>query len=146
MRRHSRSTTTSLRYMKSLTVTSPLMVRSTASRKPRWRKPERCSADSRRVLEGMVPVLTEAPPRTTSRSIRATLLPKYAACAAPFSPAGPEPMTMRSYMAALVADHRMELHSFDLAPSVEERKLDHGRRADEARIELAHERNGGGER
>src|SRR3954453_17203296 len=146
MRRHSRSTTTSLRYMKSRIVTSPLIVRSTASRKPRWRKPERCSADSRSVFDGIVPVLTDAPPRTTSRSISATLLPKYAACPAPFSPAGPEPMTMRSYMAALVADHRMELHPFDLAPSIEERKLDHRRGADEARVELAHERDGRGER
>ena len=34
--------------------------------------------------------------RGRPRSIRATLLPKYAACAAPFSPAGPEPITTRS--------------------------------------------------
>src|SRR5207302_2684556 len=59
--------------------------------------PERCSADSRSVFEGMVPVLTLAPPRTGSRSMMATRLPKYAACAAPFSPAGPEPITIKSY-------------------------------------------------
>jgi hypothetical protein len=76
-----------------------LMVTSIApSRKPRWRKPESASADSRSVFEGIVPVLTQAPPRIGSRSMRATLLPNHAACAAPFSPAGPEPITMRSYM------------------------------------------------
>src|SRR5580658_1971348 len=44
----------------------------------------------------MVPVLTQAPPRMSLHSMSATRLPKYAACAAPFSPAGPEPITIRS--------------------------------------------------
>src|SRR5262249_40979678 len=54
-------------------------------------------AVSRRVLDGTVPVLTAAPPRTASRSTSRTRLPKYAAWAAPFSPAGPDPITTRSY-------------------------------------------------
>src|SRR5262245_38821014 len=45
----------------------------------------------------MVPVLMPAPPRNGERSTSATRLPKYAAWTAPFSPAGPEPMTTRSY-------------------------------------------------
>ena len=97
MRRHSCASTISLRYMKSPTVTD-FICTSTASLKPRWRNPERCSADSRRVLDGMVPVFTHAPPSSGSRSMSATRLPKYAACAAPFSPAGPEPITTKSYM------------------------------------------------
>src|SRR5579864_1700704 len=42
-----------------------------------------------------------APPTTDSRSISATRLPKYAACAAPFSPAGPEPITTKSNCSAV---------------------------------------------
>ena len=63
---------------------------------PRWRKPEKYSAVSRSVFEVTVPVLRPAPRRYGARSTRTTCLPKYAACAAPFSPAGPEPMTTRS--------------------------------------------------
>ena len=75
MRRHSWAMTTSLRNMKSPTVID-LICTSTASLKPRWRKPERCSADSRSVLDGMVPVFTHAPPSSGSRSTMATRLPK----------------------------------------------------------------------
>src|SRR5215208_3688417 len=39
----------------------------------------------------------QAPPSSGSRSTSAVLCPKYAACAAPFSPAGPPPITTRSY-------------------------------------------------
>src|SRR5262245_62872526 len=45
------------------------------------------------------PVLATAPPRAGACSTSATFLPKYAAFAAPFSPAGPEPITIRSYLA-----------------------------------------------
>ena len=51
---------------------------------------------SRSVFDGNVPVWTAAPPGSGSRSMRATRLPKYAAWAAPFSPAGPPPITTRS--------------------------------------------------
>src|SRR6476620_1326908 len=37
-----------------------------------------------------------APPGLGARSTMATRLPKYAACAAPFSPAGPVPITTMS--------------------------------------------------
>src|SRR6476661_4755232 len=37
-----------------------------------------------------------APPGLGARSMMQTFLPKYAACAAPFSPAGPAPITTRS--------------------------------------------------
>ena len=48
----------------------------------------------------------EAPPGSGSRSTSATLLPKYAACAAPFSPAGPEPITTRSKRSTRLAGPR----------------------------------------
>src|SRR5256885_7006926 len=52
------------------------------------------------VFDGSVPVFVQAPPRSGARrSTSATFLPKYAACAAPFSPAGPLPTTTRSYEA-----------------------------------------------
>src|SRR5262245_17744217 len=60
--------------------------------------PERKSALSRSVFDGSVPVLAHAPPSSFCISTSATRLPKYAACAAPFSPAGPLPMTTRSYL------------------------------------------------
>ncbi len=62
----------------------------------RFRKPVRYNAASRSVLDGSVPVWTPAPPTAGAFSMMATFFPKYAACAAPFSPAGPEPMTIRS--------------------------------------------------
>src|SRR5579871_6735754 len=63
---------------------------------PRCFSPEKYSADSRRVLLGTVPVLMQLPPGLGARSMTATRLPKYAACAPAFSPAGPQPMTIRS--------------------------------------------------
>src|SRR5688572_14900174 len=62
----------------------------------RERYPERYIAVSRSVLLGTVPVRAPAPPGSASRSIATTRLPKYAACAAAFSPAGPTPITTRS--------------------------------------------------
>src|SRR5229473_2841045 len=38
----------------------------------------------------------QLPPMCSARSMTATRLPKYAAWAPPFSPAGPQPITMRS--------------------------------------------------
>src|SRR5215469_16856264 len=64
--------------------------------RPRCESPEKYSADSRSVLLGTVPVLMQLPPGTPARSMTATRLPKYAACAPAFSPAGPQPMTIRS--------------------------------------------------
>src|SRR5215472_10578410 len=55
------------------------------------------SAVSRRVLLGRVPVLALAPPTRGLRSTIAARLPKAAAAAAALSPAGPEPITIRSY-------------------------------------------------
>src|SRR5277367_2886688 len=63
---------------------------------PRCFKPEKYSADSRSVLLGTVPVLMQLPPINSARSIIATRLPKYAACAPAFSPAGPQPITIKS--------------------------------------------------
>ena len=70
--------------------------RTDASR-PREVIPVIASAVSRNVFEGSVPVLVQAPPSSGAcRSTRATFLPNHAAAAAPFSPAGPLPMTTRS--------------------------------------------------
>ncbi len=74
-------------------------VRSSSTAMPymsRERKPERYMEASRRVLLGTVPVCVPAPPGSVARSMATTRLPKYAACAAAFSPAGPVPITMRS--------------------------------------------------
>ena len=54
------------------------------------------SAVSRRVLLGRVPVLVEAPPTIGLRSMIAARLPQTAAAALALSPAGPEPITIRS--------------------------------------------------
>src|SRR5258708_2009306 len=62
----------------------------------RVRHPLSSSALSRRVLLGMVPVLTPAPPRTPEDSMRATLFPNLPAANAPLVPAGPPPRTIRS--------------------------------------------------
>src|SRR5260221_2084724 len=62
----------------------------------RERYPDRYIAVSRSVLLGRVPVCVPAPPGCAARSVATTRLPKYAACAAAFSPAGPTPITMRS--------------------------------------------------
>src|SRR5262244_3412830 len=54
-------------------------------------------APSRSVLVGMPAVVTAIPPGRGLSSTMPTRLPKYAARAAPFSPAGPAPITTRSY-------------------------------------------------
>src|SRR5690242_7147742 len=54
-------------------------------------------AVSRRVLLGRVPVLALAPPTRGLRSTIAARLPKAAAADTALSPAGPEPMTIKSY-------------------------------------------------
>ena len=59
----------------------------------RCRNPVRYNAASRRVFDGTHALIAAAPPGRALRSTIATRLPKYAAWAAPFSPAGPVPMT-----------------------------------------------------
>jgi hypothetical protein len=81
--------------MKSATVASRRSDRSTPYRL-RARSPKIASAVSRRVLLGRVPVLAEAPPTSGLYSIITTRLPKSDAAAAPLSPAGPDPITIRS--------------------------------------------------
>ena len=53
-------------------------------------------AVSRSAFDGIVPVFADAPPGTASFSTSATFLPLNAAVTAPFSPAGPDPMTTTS--------------------------------------------------
>ncbi len=90
------SITTFLRARSWMTVIcSRVRPRSTPSR-PRCAKPERCSADSRSVFEGSVPVLMPAPPMSFRRSISATRFLRRPASTAARMPAGPEPMTARS--------------------------------------------------
>src|SRR5713101_3291022 len=64
--------------------------------------PERCSAASRMVLLGMVPVLMQAPPITSFFSMTAARLPSLAAWKPARCPPGPEPMTTRSYFCIAV--------------------------------------------
>src|SRR6185503_2230649 len=52
---------------------------------------------SRSVLLGIVPVLIATPPSSDRRSTTATFLPILAACTAARCPAGPLPITTRSY-------------------------------------------------
>src|SRR6266540_4994270 len=52
---------------------------------------------SRRVLEGIVPVLMHTPPTMSVRSTTAARRPSLAAAIAAFWPPGPEPITSRSY-------------------------------------------------
>src|SRR5579859_2036637 len=54
------------------------------------------------VLEGMVPVLTQTPPTKVRASTTATFLCILEAATAARWPAGPEPMTTRSYLTALI--------------------------------------------
>src|SRR5256885_9214604 len=68
-------------------------------------------APSRRVLVGIPAVLTAIPPGRGLGSTTATRFPKYAAWAAPFSPAGPAPSTTRSYFAAMCASGSPSLAS-----------------------------------
>ena len=51
---------------------------------------------SRTLLLGIVPVWTQTPPIMSVRSIIATRLRNFAAQIAPFCPAGPLPITIRS--------------------------------------------------
>src|SRR5271157_740714 len=59
--------------------------------------PERCSTASRIVLLGIVPVLIHVPPTMARCSITATWRPNFAPWMAARWPAGPEPMTIKSY-------------------------------------------------
>src|ERR1700687_1432337 len=61
------------------------------------------------VLLGMVPVLIAVPPTTSSFSISATRLPNLAAWIAARCPAGPGPMTMRSYFSMTKRSRRRRL-------------------------------------
>ena len=54
------------------------------------------STASRSVLEGIVPVWMDTPPRRSLRSATATRLPSFAAWMAAFWPEGPDPMTSMS--------------------------------------------------
>ncbi len=58
--------------------------------------PVRYITASRRVLDGMVPVLTQTPPTMVLLSITQTLWPSLAAMIAAFCPPGPDPITARS--------------------------------------------------
>ena len=51
---------------------------------------------SRRVLDGIVPVLRHTPPTMSLRSTIATCRPSFAAAIAAFWPPGPEPITKMS--------------------------------------------------
>ena len=62
----------------------------------RCAKPVRYSTASRRVFDGIVPVLTQTPPIMVRRSATATRFPSLAAAIAAFCPPGPEPITSRS--------------------------------------------------
>src|ERR1700677_3209038 len=64
------------------------------------------------VLEGMVPVLMQTPPTTERDSTTATRFFILEAATAARWPEGPEPMTMRSYLAALMG---LSLQRFDAA-------------------------------
>src|SRR5438067_3773545 len=63
---------------------------------PRLCAPVRCSTASRSALEGIVPVLIDAPPSTFCFSMMATDFPSLEAWIAAFCPAGPVPITMQS--------------------------------------------------
>src|SRR5580692_1130162 len=54
------------------------------------------------VLEGMVPVLTQTPPTTDRASTTATRFFILEAATAARCPEGPEPITVRSYLTALM--------------------------------------------
>src|SRR5882724_778969 len=85
---------------------------------PRCPSPEKYSADSRSVLLGTVPVLMQLPPGTPARSTTATRLPKYAACAPAFSPAGPQPMITRSNFSLSATVPSVFLHRAYIAPQL----------------------------
>src|SRR6267142_4900279 len=50
----------------------------------------------------------QLPPMCSARSMTATRLPKYAACAPPFSPAGPQPITIKSKVSLEVTNSSAE--------------------------------------
>src|ERR1700678_22624 len=70
--------------------------RSTPKRS-RDRQPVRARAVSLSVLLGIVPVLMPAPPRFCFFSTKATRLPNRVATQAAVAPAGPPPITTKSY-------------------------------------------------
>src|SRR6266404_2936190 len=72
---------------------------------------------SRIVLLGIVPVWTDTPPIMTVRSIMATRLPTFAAAMAPFWPAGPLPITTRSYSDSLIETPAIH-HATDVGSSI----------------------------
>src|SRR5712692_7386807 len=55
----------------------------------------------------------QLPPMCSARSMTATRLPKYAAWAPPFSPAGPQPTTMRSKESHEVTNSSAEISNLD---------------------------------
>src|SRR5229473_5779893 len=55
----------------------------------------------------------QLPPMCSARSMTATRLPKYAAWAPPFSPAGPQPITMRSNVSLEVTNSSAEFSHLD---------------------------------
>jgi hypothetical protein len=95
MRACSRPVTRPRRPMSSGTVTVPER-RTSMPWASRLRACWMARAVSRSAFDGIVPVFADAPPGTASFSTSATLLPPEAAATAPFSPAGPEPMTTTS--------------------------------------------------
>src|ERR1700722_2112715 len=56
------------------------------------------------VFEGMVPVLTHTPPTTERASTTATRFFILEAATAARCPEGPEPITVRSYLTALIGE------------------------------------------
>src|SRR5580698_3270691 len=71
---------------------------------------------SRMVLEGMVPVLMQTPPTTERASTTATRFFILEAATAARWPEGPDPMTIRSYLTALM---RVSLPGLDATQAAE---------------------------
>src|SRR5690242_17511053 len=71
---------------------------------------------SRMVLLGIVPVWTHTPPIVALRSISATRLPILAAEMAAFCPAGPLPITTRSYLSFCMCARRKLSHKSERVP------------------------------
>src|SRR5271167_4587377 len=64
---------------------------------------------SRTLLLGIVPVCTQTPPIISVRSMTATRLRSLAAQMAPFWPAGPLPITIRSKFCSLIGNRPVSL-------------------------------------